>query len=209
MAIVAKLLAWYMRIMIVVISFTYLIAGDFTAFFMCILGFLVSLLPLMINAMYNVRLHWIFELTFSLVLFWHIVGFFGAYDSFPLWDDVGHIFGGAVLSLIGFAWLYSMNVSKRIKLTLPMIGFISVTWSATAGVVWEIVEFLWDSAQGLVNVYGVMQNGLIDTMSDLTFDLIAAICMVLICMYLVQNAKEKTTNYIINPFVKIIEKRKL
>lgn len=205
MAVIANLLAWYLRIMIAIISFALLVSGDFFAFLLGMFGFFISLLPLIVNAMYNVKLHWIFELSCSLLLFWHVFGFFGAYDSFALWDDVGHVFGGAILALAGFAWLYSMNVSGKIKMTLPMIGFVSVTWSATAGVVWEIIEFLWDSAHGLANVYGIMQNGLIDTMTDLSFDLMAAVCMVLVCIYIVRNARAGTDR-IINPFVRIIER---
>lgn len=110
------------------------------------------------------------------------------------------------MALIGFAWLYSMDVSKRISMTVPMMGFVSVTWSTTFEVVWEIVEFTWDSAQGLSGVYGLMQNGLIDTMTDLSVSFIGAICMALICIYIVRNANRETEK-IINPFVSIIEKR--
>lgn len=205
MAAIAKLLAWYLRIMIAIIALTCFIGGDFFAGLLCLFGFFVSLLPLIINAAYNVRLHWIFELSCSLLLFWHVFGFFGAYDSFALWDDAGHIFGGAILALVGFAWLYSMHVSEKIRMTLPMVGFVSVTWSVTVGVVWEIIEFLWDSAQGLANVYGTMQNGLIDTMTDLSFDLMAAICIALICIHIVRNARAGAER-IINPFVRIIER---
>ncbi len=208
MGLVTIALAWLMRAVILLISFYYTVIGDYFASFLYVIAFLVSLLPLMINAIYNVRLHWIFELSFSFALLWHMIGFFGAYDSIPLWDDASHVFGGAILALVSFAWLYSMNVSKRISLTVPMTGFISVTWSATAGVVWEILEFTWDSAHGLINVYGMSQSGLIDTMSDLSIDIIAAILMVLFCIYLIRNVREKTQQRIINPFVGIMERRR-
>lgn len=204
---IGGILSWSLRIIIFLISMSYLLSGDLFAAILTLVGFFLTLGPLIMNAWYNVRLHWIFEVSVSFIMFWHIFGFFGAYDAFEVWDDFGHVFGGAVLALIGFAWLYSLNVSKKVKLTLPMIGFISVTWSATAGVVWEIWEFLWDSAYGLVNVYGVMQNGLIDTMTDLSFDLIAAILMVLLCIYIVRNVKVSTTERVINPFVQILERK--
>ncbi len=203
----ARALSWIMRLAIIGIAMLKLSEGDYFALMLYMFAFFVSLLPLIVNAVYNVRLHWIFELTFSFALLWHMVGFLGAYDALSLWDDFGHMFGGALLALIGFAWLYSMDISRKIKLTLPMIGFISVTWSVTAGVAWEFLEFFWDSLHGLVNVYGLAQNGLIDTMTDLSFDLIAAVCMVLICIYIVNKMKEQTRDRIINPFVEIIEKK--
>lgn len=207
MASIANVVSWFMRMAILLISAMFLIEGNYIAFMLCFFGFLVSLAPIIINGLYKVQLHWIFEVALPLALLWHILGFIGAYDTFPLWDDLGHIFGGAILALIGFAWLYSMNVSKRIHVTVPLIGFMSVTWSTTIGVVWEIVEFLWDSVHGLVNVYGIMQNGLIDTMTDLSVDLVAAVCMVLICVYIVNNATKTTTN-VTNPFVQILERKK-
>mgnify|MGYP001616569296 FL=1 len=204
----ARGLAWFMRALIILISVYYILLGDIIASFLYVIAFIVSLFPLIVNAMYNVRLHWIFELSFSFALLWHMLGFFGFYEALPLWDDAGHIFGGAILGLVGFAWLYSMNTSKRISLTTPLIGFISVMWATTAGVIWEIFEFTWDSARGLVNVYGMSQNGLIDTMSDLSWDLVAAICMVLLCIYLVNHTKEVTQNKVLNPFVQIIGHKK-
>lgn len=204
---VANVFSWFLRIMILAISMFYLIEEDYLAFVLTLLGFLVSLVPIVVNAVYRVQLHWIFEVIVSWIMLWHITGFFGAYDTFPLWDDLGHVFGGAIMALLGFAWLYSMNVSKRIQVTVPLIGFMSVAWSTTIGVVWEIVEFLWDSVHGLVNVYGMMQNGLIDTMTDLSVDIVAAVCMVLICAYIVKNIK-KTTDRVTNPFVEILERKK-
>ncbi len=207
MSMIAKMLSWLMRLIILAMGAYQIVKGDYFASFLYILVFGISLLPQVINAMYDVELHWIFDVTFSFILLWHIIGFAGAYDSIPLWDDFGHIWGGAIFALIGFAWVYSMNVSGRIKTTLPMTSIISVMWSVTVGVIWEIWEFTWDSAHGLVNVYGLSQNGLIDTMSDLSNDLIASIAMALLCMYLVRNFNISTKNKIINPFVKIIEKR--
>jgi len=203
----ARVLAWFMRAAILLISLYYVLLEDYFASFLYILAFIVSLFPLIINVKYKVRLHWIFELSFSFILLWHMIGFFGAYDSVPLWDNAGHLFGGAILSLVGFAWLYSMDVSQKISLTVPMMGFISVTWSITAGVIWEIIEFTWDSARGLVNVYGMSQNGLIDTMSDLSLDILGAIFMIMLCTYLLRHIKEKTQHKIINPFVTIIERK--
>ena len=202
-----RILAWMMRASILLLSFYYLVEGDLFASMLYVIAFLMSLLPLVVNAVYDVRLHWIFDLTFSFWLLWHMIGFLGAYDAIGWWDDLGHIYGGAILALIGFAWLYSMNAAGKMKLTLPMIGLFSVMWTTTAGVVWEVWEFLWDSAHGLVNVYGMAQNGLIDTMTDLSFDIIAGICMVLICVYLVRHTHLKTKDRIINPFISIIEKR--
>lgn len=208
MAKFASALSWLMRLTILAIGMYNLADGAYFSSLLFVIAFLVSLFPLLINALYDVQLHWIFELSFSLIMLWHMLGFLGLYDMISLWDDFGHIWGGATFALIGFAWIYSMNVSGRIKTTLPMTGLISVMWSVTAGVVWEIWEFIWDSAHGLVNVYGLAQNGLIDTMTDLSNDLIAAIIMALLCIYFVRHFATKTQNKIINPFVEILEKKK-
>lgn len=76
MGAITKLMTWYLRVMIALIAVHYLAEGDYFIFLIGMIGFFVSLLPLIINAVYNVRLHWIFEFAFSIMLFGHIFGFF-------------------------------------------------------------------------------------------------------------------------------------
>jgi len=192
----AKALTWMIRAFLGLTALYEIAIGNFTSSLLFFIAFFVSLIPIVIERHYGIKLHWIFKFEVALVVLWHMIGFFGAYQMFPWWDDVGHINGGALVALITFAWLWTMHSTKRIKLPLSLISLVTIAWGTLIGVLWEVMEFTWDSSN-MVGAYGYAQNGLVDTMTDISNDMLAAVVVVVICVMLVSYARKRGRN----PFV--------
>jgi len=140
-------------------------------------------------------------------------GFLGAYIWYPLYDNLAHLVGSAVLAFIGFSIIYSLNYSGRIKVTLPMMGIFTFLWTMALGAVWEIFEFIWDNLVVFIwgelvefsQEYGFAQNSLMETMIDLSLDGLAGVCVALSCVFLVRHVNKRMFEGLFRPFVKMIE----
>ncbi|MBI4153729.1 hypothetical protein HY501_00170 [Candidatus Woesearchaeota archaeon] len=197
-----RIVSWILRGIIAVLSMDLLFSKEFIAAMIYIFIFLLSLLPILINEVYDVELHWLYDLLFVLMLAMHMLGFGGLYEFVPAWDDLGHLFGSAVITFFGFSFFTAMKTAKKLRITLPFIGFLSVLLTVTLGALWEILEFLWDNIVVLSFSYGFAQNSLYDTMIDIVFDFTSAIIISLLLVFLVKHFEQKTAA-LFRPVVKI------
>lgn len=203
-----RILSWLFRAYIALFAILYLYQGDIIASIIFVLMLVVSLLPIIIDELYNIKLHWVHDLAFTFLIFAHMAGFSGLYNALPLWDDLAHLLGMVIVTMIGFSFIYAYEAKGHLKMTLPMIGFFSACFAISVGGLWEILEFIWDNLISLSINYGFAQNGLLDTMLDLTFDLMGSLVSSLIMLYYVRNASEKDKDRFFTPFVKIVGARK-
>ena len=203
---IGKIIAWLLRAILVLLSIDLLIHGEFIAAMIYIFTFLLSLLPILINEMYSVQLHWLYDILLTFILVMHMLGFGGLYEFVPIWDDIGHLFGSAVIAFFCFSYFYGMNSAKRHRLSLSMIGFLTLLFTVTIGAIWEILEFLWDNIVMLSFSYGFAQNSLYDTMIDIVFDFTSAIVISLLMVFLLQKFDGKMEK-ILKPIVKIFKVR--
>lgn len=203
-----RLPSWLLRAYLAVFIFVFLFGGDVVAAIIFALMFVISMIPVIINEIYNVKLHWLHELAFTFLVFAHMAGFSGLYNAFPLWDDLAHILGAVIITLISFSFIYAYEMKDKIKLTLPMIAFFSASVTMALGSIWEISEFIWDNLILFSISYGFAQNGLLDTMLDLTWDFSGSIMSSFMLVYYVRKSSDKNKERFFKPFTKMISSQK-
>ncbi|MBU2638493.1 MAG: hypothetical protein KJ955_05960 [Nanoarchaeota archaeon] len=209
-------LAWLLRAFLLLSGFAYLYAGDAVMLIIFLLMFVLTLVPIMLEQLYDIKFHWVFELALTMIVAIHMFGTMGAYIWFPIYDNLAHIFSSAVLALIGFCLIFSLNYSGKIKVGIGFMGIFTFLWTMGIGAFWEIIEFIWDNLViffwgTLIPVtyeYGFMQNSLFDTMIDLSLDGTAAILIAMLCIFIVKRAKKSTLEGIFRPFIRMIEHKK-
>lgn len=55
-----------------------------------------------------------------------------------------HFFGSAIVAVLAFITVYTLNFIKKIKLNFFMIGFFTFVFAIAIGALWEIGEFFCD-----------------------------------------------------------------
>jgi len=200
-------LTWFFRAFLFITGIIYLVSGDPIGFTIYIFMFILSLLPIMLGQLYKIKFHWLAQLLLAFLFSIHMFGFLGAYLWIPVYDDIAHIFGSAILAFIGFAMVYAMNYARKIRVNLSMMGIFTFIWTMAIGAVWEILEFIWDNIVILSYEYGFAQNSLYDTMGDLSLDATAGVCIALFCVYLIKQVEKKQIKGFFEPFAKIVQRK--
>jgi hypothetical protein len=107
-------------------------------------------------------------------------------NRFFWWDDMLHIISAAVVGLMGYLLIHSLNRDLQIesKLSPFFIALFVFSFSAMVHVIWEIFEYAMDSwagqnmqrAKDLLLPDGSYNSrlGLMDTMTDLLVDMAGA-----------------------------------
>ncbi|MEK6863909.1 MAG: hypothetical protein AABX27_01340 [Nanoarchaeota archaeon] len=206
-------LAWLFRAFLILSGIAYLYSGETVAFIMYLFMFVLTLVPVMLEQLYDLKFHWIFELIISMMVSLHMFGAMGAYVWFPMYDSLLHTFSSSMLAFIGFALIFSYNYSNKISVSLGFMGIFTFLWTMGLGALWEIIEFIWDnivvffwgSVIPVTYEFGFMQNSLFDTMTDLSLDGTAAVLVALLCVFAVRRAKRHTLEGVFRPFAKMIE----
>ena len=133
------------------------------------IAILLSLLPSIVEKSYRVTLPFELDLLITMMIFLHT--FFGEwlkfYDRIWLWDKILHIYGTGVIAMLAFMIVYTLHYTKKIRLTLPLVGLFTIIFAMAVGGFWEIGEFALDKLFSIDT-----QNGLDNTMWDLVNDLI-------------------------------------
>lgn len=133
------------------------------------IAILLSLLPSIVEKSYRVTLPFELDLLITMMIFLHT--FFGEwlkfYDRIWLWDKILHIYGTGVIAILAFMIVYTLHYTKKIRLTLPLVGLFTIIFAMAVGGFWEIGEFALDKLFSIDT-----QNGLDNTMWDLVNDLI-------------------------------------
>lgn len=157
-----------------------LINKDWTNSIFIALIFLLTYLPRLVKKKYKIYLPIEFEL--FIVSFIFLSLFLGEvysyYHKIWWWDLYLHTVSGFLLGIAGFLLVFIMSQSQKIRLQ-KRPGFVALfafSFAISAGVIWEIFEFLMDSFFG----FNMLKSGLMDTMGDLIVDVIGAavICFI-------------------------------
>lgn len=113
-------------------------------------------------------------LFFLLIFILHIIAIqISLYWKIRWIDIFFHFFGGLWLGFFA-GWLLCLSGKVSIKSSLFFLFLLILSISALGGVFWEFSEFLYDqfiSKKGYLNL-NIAQLGIIDTMSDLFFDIL-------------------------------------
>lgn len=158
----------------------------------CILGVIVMFIPSLIKHKWSIDIPNNMEIAFFVFLFCAI--YLGEVHDFyyliPHWDVILHAFSGATLGALGFFLIEYFNDAEILDTNLSpfFIAFFAFCFAITAGVIWEIYEFLADSIlntnmQKFILADGTILQGqaaLSDTMKDLIVDTISALTISII-----------------------------
>src|SRR4051812_2076212 len=156
----------------------FLFWGTWENVFLTAAVILLTLVPALLSRRYRVVLPPEFQLVAAAFIFLSL--FLGSaldfYYRFWWWDLILHAASGFLLGIIGFLALYVLNQTDRLPagMTPAFRCFFGVTFAVTLGVLWEIFEFVMDSAWPGLNMQS-NETGVRDTMVDLIVDTAGAV----------------------------------
>lgn len=165
----------FMRVVIIIAFFAFLIEGDWSNAVMTGVIFLIMITPQILKTKYDIYIP--FEFDFSVTLFVYLTLFLGSLQGFYLryswWDGLLHFQSGILLGFIGFLLVYILNERKTAKLIMSpgFVAFFSFCFSMALAGLWEIYEFAADSWFAL----NMQESGLPDTMSDIIVNAVGAL----------------------------------
>lgn len=111
------------------------------------------------------------------VLVFHAFGMLGWYEAWHFYDVPMHFAGGVAMAMLALAlWDAGVQtVTMRVKKTWVKCGFfwlVVLGFVALVGIGWEWMEFVLDQLTAVRASLGLAQTSMLDTMSDLFFDLL-------------------------------------
>lgn len=164
--------------------------------FSALIAILLSLIPALLKRNYNINLPWGIDFLITFVLYIHTFGLtFKLYKTVFYYDIIMHLLGTVVIALLGFIIVYTLHFTKKVRLTILLIGFFTVIFAIGVGALWEIGEFAIDQFLG---TQAQIDN--FDTMGDLIYDTIAALITAFVGMLYVKYTPEHKLSEIIHPF---------
>jgi len=189
-------LSWLMKLLMVLLLPIAVLKGDYLFSVLTIVSIVISLIPSLLERSYRVTLPFELDLLITLSIFLNT--FMGEgldfYQKVWLWDKALHVYGSAVVGLLAFVVVYTLNYTRKVRLSLPFIGIFTITFAMAMGGLWEIGEFTVDSLFGKTTQYG-----LADTMWDLINDLIGGVITAVIGMVYVRYANPDTRKRLAKP----------
>lgn len=155
----------------------------------CVLGLAVMIIPSAIERKWNISIpNYMYVLYF---VFLYCAIYLGEVHSFyyliPYWDNILHAFSGAMLGALGYAIVIMLNNAKEVTLQISpfFVAVFAFCFALTIGTVWEIYEYLVDSAFGLNMQKYILEDGTLlagqkalqDTMEDIIVDAVSALAI--------------------------------
>src|SRR3990170_8300358 len=169
---ISAALSWLMKLIMIGMLPYVVYNGSYLFAIAITVAIVLSLLPSIVERSYHVTLPFELDLLITSITFLHT--FFGEwlkfYDRVWLWDKALHIYGTGVVAMLAFMIVYTLHYTKKIRLTLPLVGLFTIIFAMAVGGFWEIGEFAVDKL-----FFKDTQNGLDNTMWDLINDFIGGI----------------------------------
>lgn len=193
---VAAGLSWFMKLLMVIMLPVELYKGDYLFSVLLVLSVVLSLIPSIVEKSYKVTLP--FELDFLITFSIFLNTFMGEgldfYQRVWFYDKALHVYGSAVFGLLAFVAVYTLKYTRKIRLSLPFVGFFTVIFTMALGGLWEIMEF------GVDNLFDkTTQDSLDDTMWDLINDLLGGFITAAIGMLYVKYSNPDARKRLARP----------
>ena len=150
---------------------------DWENVFLTALVIALTLLPVLLQRRHRIVIPPDFQLVAALFMF--LTLFLGSavdlYYRYWWWDMVLHAGSGFLFGVVGFLAIFLLNESDKIPVGLrpAFVCLFAVTFAVTAGVVWEILEYVMDLIAPSLNMQSG-ESGVHDTMHDLIVDSLGA-----------------------------------
>ena len=167
-----KLASRAMQAGMVALAISGVFTGELTYVPAALVAILVSELPSLFRRDLKIVLPVELNLWIVTALFVHVLGSFsGFYDNLPGWDHLTHAMSASLIAALGFIIVTSIDkYAESVYLPRAFLALLIVMLTMAVGVVWELMEYLIDSATG-----SHLQYSLDDTMKDLLFDTIGGL----------------------------------
>ena len=146
---------------------------SWSAVFLAILLFVLTLIPFVFQSLANFRLPrgFVGAIVFFLIATLLLGEYYDFYERFWWWDAVLHTSSAIGFALIGMMIVVFMLRAQRIQKASPfMLSMMAFSFALSIGALWEILEFGMDQLLGM----NMQKSGLVDTMFDLIVDAIGA-----------------------------------
>lgn len=115
----------------------------------------------------------------------NVAGFYTTYA--PVYDKISHFISAALVAMMGFVSVATLEHYTEIEMNRPMIAFFILIFTVAIGTFWEMVEFFQDLILGTA-----YQASLEDTMVDLIADTLGGVIVaVLGFLYLEHTSPER------------------
>lgn len=162
----------FMQVAFIAAFFLSLYERAWLTSFVAAVALLVVWLPSFLERSFQTHVPLEFELLLNIFIYGSIFlgEMQGFYTRFWWWDLVLHGGSGIALGFLGFLILFSLYRTERLDMRPSLLALFSFCFALALGVLWEIFEFLMDSAFG----FSMQKSGLLDTMSDLIVNTIGA-----------------------------------
>lgn len=157
---------------------TSLIADDSGHVAIAIFLVLSSMLPLMIERLWHVRLPTFIQVSYVAFLFLSMFSgeVLDMYSQFHPWDDIMHFISGLFVGMVAVLWLTSVIDRRKLEVSSWLVALCVFCLGATMAVVWEVIEFGSDQLFGTFT----QRNDLFDTMTDLMFGTVSALIVAIL-----------------------------
>ncbi len=193
---IATGLSWLMKLLMIGLIPYDLYAGQYLFTIATIAAVVLSLVPSIVQRNYSITLPFELDLLITLSLFLHI--FMGEgldfYQKIVIWDKILHVYGGSVVALLAFITVYTLHYSRKLRLSIPLVGLFTVIFALAVGGLWEIGEFTVDS---LFQKH--TQDSLNDTMWDMIDDLAGGVIVAILGMVYVKATRPETRKRLTKP----------
>ena len=188
----------------ILITLSLIYHQDFLFAISAIILFILSIIPLLMRRNYKVSLPWGLEFLIVIILLLHILGsYYNFFVNFRFYSPMMHFLGTALIAFLAYGIVYTLNMTKKIRLSHLMIGIFTLIFALAIGAIWEIGEFTLDQNLGTYS-QGDGIDPLTDTMYDLIWDGVAGLFIAI-----VGQTWMKTYPQITNFFKKIFRKLKI
>lgn len=195
------ILAFFLRFLFLLSFVISLIRGEWSLIAVTAVSFGLTFIPSFLERSIHVSLPASFQIVLLIFIFGaQFLGeIFNYYERFWWWDLVLHGWSGVLLGTIGFLLVYILNEASGVKIVMSpfFVAFFALCFAVTAGVVWEVFEYLMD----LIFETNMQKSGLHDTMGDLIIDTTGALIVAINGFFTLRDNKTTPLNKAITGFM--------
>lgn len=139
---------------------------------------------------YQINLPWFVIWSITVAVWLDAIGNFAHYYvEFAWWDDFTHVIGTMAVTIAIFVSLYYLNKFQKIRLGRFALPLFSVAVSMLLASFYEVTEY-WGDLMFATNRIGAK----FDTASDLQWNLLGAVIVVLVANLIIKNRIDKKGN---------------
>jgi len=195
-------ISWLMKLIMIGMLPYVIYTGEYLFAAATLIAVIISVIPSIVERSYRITLPFEMDLLITLLIFLHT--FFGEYlkfyDRLWIWDKILHIYGTAVVSILAFMIVYTLHYTRKIRLSLPLVGLFTIAFAIAVGALWEIGEFAVDKVFGKDT-----QNGLDNTMWDIINDFIGGMLIAIIGIIYIRYSKPDERKRLTKPLGEVFK----